>query len=323
MRLIKSLIIIMTFIVFLCNSLSAKEIQTFNHEWLLSDYEKASDETYQKYVNEGLPYRIMYKNYDTGEVTYEYFNCDESEYAISENNNEHEATAKKKTTNKNKSSSKKYDVSEISVNETIDYAKEREDQNDEEKNIGWIEFNGFWYYQDERGNNKKGWQYIGDKWYYLDPETYVMVIGLKEINNNKYFFNSDGTMLKNSWATIDGNNYYFDIDGTMLTNVTRRGADGKKYYFDGNGVATTVNEFFNYAYNADHLNSLRGNCKNYYENYNRYGSIYYFSLKGALETYEDVLNQCYRLDIASGNQKGIEEEQKALTEMREWKYGMR
>lgn len=316
MNCIKRLIFVNMFIMLMTTCVIAKEIQIFNHDELLSEYER-SDETYQKYVNEGLPYRIRYQDYNTGKITYEYFNCEASEYE-NETVAKMKSTKKKSKKKKNNKSSNVNETYELNINEIINnYTESINNQNDEEKNVGWVEFNGAWYYQDEKGNNKSGWQYIGDKWYYLDKETYIMATGLKELNGKKYFFKDDGSMATNYWKNLDGNNYYFGADGTMIVNETRKGTDGKKYYFDGNGVAVdlgTSSEFFNYAYNASALNDLRGNCKYWVS----YGQAGIYSLRASLETYQSYLNQCYRIDSAKGNQKGIEEEKKAFAEIQEW-----
>ena len=165
MNFIKKLILINMFIMLITTCVIAKDIKTFNHDELLSEYER-SDEEYQKYVNEGLPYRIKYQDYNTGKITFEYFNCDASEY-------ENETVAKTKSTKKKSSKKNKKkvevenNVSSSIDNEKMKYLESIRNQNDEEKNVGWVEFNGAWYYQDESGNNKSGWQYIGDKWYYF------------------------------------------------------------------------------------------------------------------------------------------------------------
>ena len=206
------------FIMLITTCVIAKDIKTFNHDELLSEYER-SDEEYQKYVNEGLPYRIKYQDYNTGKITFEYFNCDASEY-------ENETVAKTKSTKKKSSKKNKKkvevenNVSSSIDNEKMKYLESIRNQNDEEKNVGWVEFNGAWYYQDESGNNKSGWQYIGDKWYYFDPETFIMVTGLKEIDGKKYYFEPDGHMFKDGLTiTIDGKLYGCYMDTGSLTEL--------------------------------------------------------------------------------------------------------
>lgn len=301
----------------------AKEIKTFNHDYLLSDYEKASDPDYQKYVDEGLPYRIMYKDYNTGKITYEYFNCDASDYESEDDKNNDSKETKSKKKKRSDLNSNEINDENVMVNETINWEAEIQKQNDESKNVGWIQFNNAWYYQDENGANKKGWQYIGDKWYYLDPETYVMTTGLKEINGLKYWFNDDGSMAINHWVKMDGKDYYFDSDGHMVTNEKRKGTDGTKRYFDGNGVSVVINEFFNYAYAESELNGNRNNCINYYNMYKDIGFPALPALKGSLEVYQSLLNVSYRMDSISGNQRGCDEVRKAFAELEEWKRVVR
>ena len=208
------------------------------------------------------------------------------------------------------------------VNETINWEAEIQKQNDESKNVGWIQFNNAWYYQDENGANKKGWQYIGYEWYYLDSETYAMTTGLREINGQKYFFNDDGSMVKDKIIIADGKKYYCDYDGHMITGNSGDVRDGDLYWATtyANGDFVVNRSFFKYASQASLLNEVRNQCYDYLDMkknegakaYNIYGA-YGFKV---FESYKNRLKRCYNIDNEIGNQLGMEEEKEAFEELR-------
>ena len=60
------------------------------------------------------------------------------------------------------------------------------------------------------------WIYNGRWWYRYGDGSYPKN-KFDVINNNVYYFNSDGYMLTR-WQVIDGNWYYFDSSGIMAKN---------------------------------------------------------------------------------------------------------
>lgn len=76
----------------------------------------------------------------------------------------------------------------------------------------------------------------GNRYYYKTNGEMVKSRFLK-IGNGKYYFDKKGKMLRNTLITIRGNRYYFRKSGKTATGwVTLR---GKKYYFDGDGIGQT------------------------------------------------------------------------------------
>ena len=305
MKNLKVMLLAFVISILMTAYVGAKDIMTFNHDELLSEYER-SDDVYQKYVNEKLPYRIMYKDYATGEVTYEYFNCDASEY---ENENVVNIKSKKKKSSNKKNSGNNYNNNEIrglNNNNTIDYNQAIIDQNDEEKNVGWVEFNGAWYYQDENGENKKGWQYIGDKWYYLDPETFIMVTGLKEINGKKYYFEVDGHMFRGGTVIfIDGKFYYVNENGEV--------GEGKTITWENNGINNSSSSYssdlpeVHYIYGASSINSVLRECIKYHDSAIAGNRMDVILLKGKVEQLESLVNVARSRTLGEmvGTGKGI------------------
>ena len=61
------------------------------------------------------------------------------------------------------------------------------------------------YFYDVSGNKQTGWQTIDQNTYYFDPSTGASYIGLHQIGNDNYYFESNGTLLKNATGKIVNN----------------------------------------------------------------------------------------------------------------------
>lgn len=79
----------------------------------------------------------------------------------------------------------------------------------------WIQANGYWHFVYANGVFAANtWLQLGSKWYYIDPNS-NMVVGLVNINQYTYYFNPDGTMVTGS-IVYNGVNHYFDGNGRMV-----------------------------------------------------------------------------------------------------------
>ena len=111
---------------------------------------------------------------------------------------------------------------------------------------GWQKAGNYWYYLntdtgDNRGKAIKGWfnDTSRGKWYYLEQfgdDFGIMIIGWREIEGYKYYFDGSGAMVT-GWLKIGDYWYYFDSNGHMLAN-TSRNINGKTYNFDADGHCT-------------------------------------------------------------------------------------
>ena len=91
---------------------------------------------------------------------------------------------------------------------------------------------GSWHYYDSDNIALTGWQYIGGKWYYLDPASTPagkMRTGWFNDGTNWYYCDKDGVMQK-GWQQIDGAWYYLDGNGARVTGWSK--INGKWYYLD-------------------------------------------------------------------------------------------
>lgn len=97
-----------------------------------------------------------------------------------------------------------------------------------EKDGGWVQKDGKWYYYDKDGQMvKSAWQLYKGGWYYLGPDG-AMLTGLQTINSYNYYLYPDGHRASIEW--IDGLFY----DATGQQHYKKKGAwksnsKGKKY----------------------------------------------------------------------------------------------
>lgn len=110
---------------------------------------------------------------------------------------------------------------------------------------GWIDSgtvqNPVWRYYDESGAMVTGWKYIRSTWYYLDPESGIMVIGDQKIGDKDYFFTDSGAMVT-GWNKVVSNNatnwYYYDASGAMVAGKWIL-IGAAWYYLGTNGIMET------------------------------------------------------------------------------------
>ncbi len=120
---------------------------------------------------------------------------------------------------------------------------------------GWVEEDGIWYFYDNDGNRVEDeWKKSGDNWYWLDAEEggAMAVDKLVEDDDDTYYVDSNGVMVKNTWVKVvnedqdededpaEYNYYYMQSNGKAYKapeseNVRFRTIDGKKYAFDDDG----------------------------------------------------------------------------------------
>ena len=69
---------------------------------------------------------------------------------------------------------------------------------------------------------------------YFITEDGEKLTGLYTVQEDAYYFKSNGAMVKKDYVTIDGSTYYFDGEGKMVRGFMKKW--GSTYYFDENGV---------------------------------------------------------------------------------------
>lgn len=125
------------------------------------------------------------------------------------------------------------------------------------KALGWVKYNGKWYYFDKKtGFMKTGMMEEEGESYFLDTKTGEMKIGWIKDGGCLYFARGDGSIVKNQpysdglytylfdaagnrlsmgLHTMDGNTYYVNHKSRVLDGVLN--IEGKYYLFDGDTKA--------------------------------------------------------------------------------------
>ena len=127
-----------------------------------------------------------------------------------------------------------------------------------------------WYYLDpETGIMQTGWQYLGNKWYYLRSSG-AMATGWYQDGSSWYYLDAENGDMKTGWASINGYWYYLRSSGAMATGWVQ---DGSTWYYlnESNGDMKTgwfqVNGKWYYAYSSGAL-AVNTTVGGYYVNYN-------------------------------------------------------
>lgn len=94
-----------------------------------------------------------------------------------------------------------------------------------------------WYYYDYEGVRSSGWILLQDGWYYLNPNTGLMVTGKHIIQQQEYRFHESGRMYEKEWYKEKGEWYYYGTGGKLSTGWVYDG--NVWYYMDKNGVMQT------------------------------------------------------------------------------------
>lgn len=144
------------------------------------------------------------------------------------------------------------------------------------------------YYADSNGTLQSGWIKLGDEWKYFDKEQgYIEIIS--ETEDGYWYYLEDGrityfdkktTVVLDCWKTINNQKYYFDEDGFVVKGwhqdgtywyfadetgqmqkgpyTVGEGEDAKNYYFDANYRLSSgwkkidgIYRFFNYDENHE------------------------------------------------------------------------
>ena len=107
---------------------------------------------------------------------------------------------------------------------------------------GWQKVGDDWYYLGSDGRALTGWQKINKKWYYFQEDItdgracFMYSDGIYDIGDKMYCFNSNGVM-QTGWINMGGYTYYAGSDGALYTGWKKM---NKKwfYFFRGGDMAT-------------------------------------------------------------------------------------
>ncbi|HGQ3539589.1 choline binding protein F [Streptococcus pneumoniae] len=94
---------------------------------------------------------------------------------------------------------------------------------------GWQYLGNKWYYLHSSGAMATGWQNLGNKWYYLHSSG-AMATGWYQEGSTWYYLNASNGDMKTGWFQVNGNWYYAYDSGALAVNTTVGG-----YYLNYNG----------------------------------------------------------------------------------------
>ncbi|SUO29952.1 choline binding protein F [Streptococcus pneumoniae] len=94
---------------------------------------------------------------------------------------------------------------------------------------GWQYLGNKWYYLHSSGAMATGWQNLGNKWYYLRSSG-AMATGWYKEGSTWYYLNASNGDMKTGWFQVNGNWYYAYDSGALAVNTTVGG-----YYLNYNG----------------------------------------------------------------------------------------
>lgn len=116
----------------------------------------------------------------------------------------------------------------------VSYADQAVDESDalaaaDEARYGWVhDESGNWLYYDAQSNQYVGWLKYGGAWYWLNPETGVMAVGVVEIGGMGYHFAQSGA-LTYGWEFDNGSWYCSNGSGVLVSGWYSY--NGGWYYF--------------------------------------------------------------------------------------------
>ena len=128
---------------------------------------------------------------------------------------------------------------------------------------GWIYDEGHWYYLQKDGNFDaridsltvgelvRGWTNDNSTWYYLDPETGIMQTGWQYLGNKWYYLRSSGAMTT-GWVK-DGSTWYYlnASNGDMTTGWFQVGSKWYHAYSSGALAVNTTVDGYSVNYNGE------------------------------------------------------------------------
>ena len=88
---------------------------------------------------------------------------------------------------------------------------------------GWINDDSTWYYLDPTtATMQTGWQYLGNKWYYLRSSG-AMATGWYQDGSTWYYLSEGNGDMKTGWFRVNGKWYYAYSSGALAVNTTVEG----------------------------------------------------------------------------------------------------
>lgn len=165
------------------------------------------------------------------------------------------------------------------------------DDNGEMATSQWVDDT---YYVDENGARAANrWIYVEEGtedapnadggWYYLDSNGRVVTDGWRTINNNRYYFDSDGTM-QYGWLNDGDNLYYLGDENDGASKIGWLNLEYDEEEGQEDGTVSEPSSSGTWFYFQSNGRAVKATGENSYVNRNINGSRYYFDENGAMAT---------------------------------------
>jgi len=116
---------------------------------------------------------------------------------------------------------------------------------------GWINDNSTWYYLDPTtAAMQTGWQFLGNKWYYLRSSG-AMVTGWYQEASTWYYLDQSNGDMKTGWQYLGNKWYYLRSSGSMVTGWFQVGSKWYYAYNSGTLAVNTTVDGYSINYNGE------------------------------------------------------------------------
>lgn len=137
-----------------------------------------------------------------------------------------------------------------STNYNRSYNANSANTNVKQKNVGWKETNGMWYYYSADGSMvKNGCVQDNGKIYYMGTNGAMVKDKLEQVGDSYFYFGHDGAMIANSYDPTG--QYYFGADGRLINNNGPQSYSYSAIESRSNRFNIISHKYFNDTYTKD------------------------------------------------------------------------
>lgn len=148
---------------------------------------------------------------------------------------------------------KSYIAEKLNVEKENDQIKAENNDDKDEKINGWVNTEDGWIYKVCNTKLKNSWLADNGNLYYIGDNG-VMKTGFVPLDDNYYYFDTNGSLCRNAMISIDEKTYLTDSHGILLCGYQLY--DGNRYYFGDDGVMLKNTTTPDGIYNLDETGKI-------------------------------------------------------------------
>lgn len=148
---------------------------------------------------------------------------------------------------------KSYIAEKLNVEKENDQIKAENDNDKAEDINGWVNTEDGWIYKVCNTKLKNSWLADNGNLYYIGDNG-VMKTGFVPLDDNYYYFDTNGSLCRNAMISIDEKTYLTDSHGILLCGYQLY--DGNRYYFGDDGVMLKNTTTPDGIYNLDETGKI-------------------------------------------------------------------